>query len=133
MPATTRPKVTETGALKLAVAHLVELALHGGDLFLEILKVVGLFSLAVSLFTPGVGAAPGVGKGVNMRIAFWNSSILRFACSSMAFIGVEIFIMSIGVLPMASFICSRKRSCSLANAIIDCSRKLGTTICIWSP
>ena len=50
--------------------------------------------------------------------------------SPIAFIGGAIFIISIGDLPMADFICSRNRSCSLAKAIMDCSRKLGTTICI---
>jgi MFS family permease len=48
---------------------------------------------------PGFGrrgaVAPG-GKGVNMRMAFWNSSTLRRACSSSPFSDVGTFITSIG-------------------------------------
>ena len=84
--------------------HGVDLPLHGGDLFLHFLRS--------SVPCPGFlarGLRPGPvvawwltgGNGVNIRIAFWNISMLRRACSSIAFIGAAIFIMSIGGSPMS--------------------------------
>ena len=123
----------------IAVTMMFVLAL--GEVDLSVASIVAFSGVVASTLitathsvvfgtVAGILAGGAVGLVNGVLIARWRINSLIVTLAMMEVVRGLAFITSSGDLPIAPFICSRKRSCSLEKAIIDCSRKLGTIICI---